>query len=481
MPQTIVEPILPNEATPAEGLIASPLPESAVVMEPVVLKTATEEFASNMLVALEGRLAQTELVRINGRVTQVVGLVIESQGPDVQIGDLCEIRFRNRTTVLRAEVVGFRTDRVLLMPLGEITDIGPGCDVLTMGRSLGVHVGPALLGRVLDGLGEPLDDKGPVPAVDFYPLTAAPPHPLRRQMIEKPLAVGVKVIDGLLTLGQGQRVGIFAGSGVGKSVLLGMMARNTEADINVIALVGERGREVREFIDRDLGSGLSRSVVVVATSDQPPLVRLKAALTATAIAEYFRDQGNNVLLMMDSVTRVAMAQRDVGLAIGEPPATRGYTPSVFALLPRLLERSGAGEKGSITAIYTVLVEGDDMNEPVADTVRGILDGHFVLNRKLAARHHYPSVDVQQSVSRVMPSIVSQEHYEASGRVRELLSIFSEAQDLINIGAYKPGSNADVDWSLKHIEAVDAFLKQGMNENVPFSESLERLLQLAPRS
>lgn len=434
--------------------------------------------AEDALQALKGRLTQTELVRINGRVTQVVGLVIESQGPDVQIGDLCEIRFRNRDTVLQAEVVGFKTNHVLLMPLGELSDIGPGCDVVSMGRPLGVHVGPALLGRVLDGLGNPLDDKGPIPAADFYPLMAAPPHPLRRQMVEKPLSVGVKVVDGLLTLGQGQRVGIFAGSGVGKSVLLGMMARNTEADINVIALVGERGREVREFIDRDLASGLSRSVVVVATSDQPPLVRLKAALTATAIAEYFRDQGNNVLLMMDSVTRVAMAQRDVGLAIGEPPATRGYTPSVFALLPRLLERSGAGEKGSITAIYTVLVEGDDMNEPVADTVRGILDGHFVLNRKLAARHHFPALDVQQSVSRVMPSVVSQEHYDASGRIRDLLSIFSEAQDLINIGAYKAGSNPRVDWALKHIESVDSFLKQGMNEKVSFEETVQRLLALA---
>ena len=443
------------------------------------IEIADEERASALFTALEGRLAQTELVRINGRVVQVVGLVIESQGPDVQIGDLCEVRFRNRNTVLRAEVVGFKTDRVLLMPLGELSDIGPGCDVLSMGRSLGVNVSTALLGRVLDGLGNPLDSLGPIPALEYYPLTNSPPHPLRRQMIEKPLAVGVKVIDGMLTLGQGQRVGIFAGSGVGKSVLLGMMARNTEADINVIALVGERGREVKEFLDRDLGpAGIARSVVVVATSDQPPLVRLKAALTATAIAEYFRDLGKNVLLMMDSVTRVAMAQRDVGLAIGEPPATRGYTPSVFAFLPRLLERSGAGEKGSITAIYTVLVEGDDMNEPVADTVRGILDGHFVLSRQLAAKYHYPSVDVSRSISRVMPTIVSQEHYEASGRIRELLSVYEDAQDLINIGAYKPGSNPKVDWALKHIDAVNAFLRQGMTENFSFDYTEQQLLQLA---
>ena len=437
---------------------------------------------NELFLSLETRLSRTELVRLNGRVVQVVGLVIESQGPDVQVGDLCEIRFRNRPTVLRAEVVGFRSDRVLLMPLGELTDIGPGCDVVAMGPTLGVHVGDALLGRIVDGLGVPLDGKGPLVAKDFYPLFSAPPHPLKRQMIDRPLSVGVKVLDGLLTLGQGQRVGIFAGSGVGKSVLLGMMARNTAADVNVIALVGERGREVREFVDRDLGpSGLARSVVVVATSDQPPLVRLKAALTATAIAEYFRDQGSNVLLMMDSVTRVAMAQRDVGLAIGEPPATRGYTPSVFAFLPRLLERSGAGERGSITAIYTVLVEGDDMNEPVADTVRGILDGHFVLSRTLAAKNHYPSVEVGRSVSRVMPSIVSPAHLEAAGRVRELLAVYEEAQDLVNIGAYKAGSNPRVDWALENLEKVRRFLRQGMTERFSFDETLAQLLPLAPWS
>ncbi|MDR1966061.1 MAG: flagellar protein export ATPase FliI [Synergistaceae bacterium] len=444
------------------------------------LGSAPAALAEGLLVALEGRLAQTELIRINGRVVQVVGLVIESQGPDVQIGDLCEVRFRNRDTVLRAEVVGFRTNRVLLMPLGDLSEIGPGCDVLSMGRPLGVNVSDALLGRVLDGLGNPLDSLGPVPATDYYPLMSSPPHPLRRQMVERPLSVGVKVIDGILTLGQGQRMGIFAGSGVGKSVLLGMMARNTEADVNVIALVGERGREVREFLDRDLGeSGLARSVVVVATSDQPPLVRLKAALTATAIAEYFRDEGKNVLMMMDSVTRVAMAQRDVGLAIGEPPATRGYTPSVFALLPRLLERAGSGERGSITAIYSVLVEGDDMNEPIADTVRGILDGHFVLSRQLAAKYHYPSVDVQRSISRVMSTVVSEEQSAAAGRIRELLSVYEEAQDLINIGAYKPGSNPKVDWALKHMNSVESFLKQGINESFSFDDTVGQLLGLAP--
>ncbi|MDR3332642.1 MAG: flagellar protein export ATPase FliI [Synergistaceae bacterium] len=442
---------------------------------------AADDKVSNIIATLEGRLAQAELIRINGRVVQVVGLVIESQGPDVQIGDLCEVRFRNRDTILRAEVVGFKTDRVLLMPLGELSEIGPGCDVLSMGRPLGVNVSNSLLGRVLDGLGNPLDSLGPVPVVDYYPLTSSPPHPLRRQMVDKPLSVGVKVIDGLLTLGQGQRVGIFAGSGVGKSVLLGMMARNTEADVNVIALVGERGREVKEFLDRDLGeTGLARSVVIVATSDQPPLVRLKAAMTATAVAEYFRDLGKNVLLMMDSITRVAMAQRDVGLAIGEPPATRGYTPSVFAMLPKLLERSGTGERGSITAIYSVLVEGDDMNEPIADAVRGILDGHFVLSRQLAAKYHYPAVDIQRSVSRVMPSVVSEAQYEAAGRVRELLVILEDAQDLINIGAYKAGSNPKVDWALQHIEDVDSFLKQGMGESFSFDDTVGKLLQLAPK-
>ncbi len=460
--------------------------DPAQSLESVALNAArsgnfTDEAAGELLTILEGRLAQTELIRVNGRVAQVVGLVIESRGPDVQIGDLCEVRFRNRATALQAEVVGFRTDRVLLMPLGELHDIGPGCDVLSMGRTLGVHVGPSLLGRVLDGLGQPLDGKGPLVATDYYPLYAAPPHPLKRQLVSKPLSVGVKVIDGLLTLGQGQRVGIFAGSGVGKSVLLGMMARNTVADINVIALVGERGREVKEFIDRDLGSGLSRSVVIVATSDQPPLVRLKAALTATAVSEYFRDQGYNVLLMMDSVTRVAMAARDVGLAIGEPPATRGYTPSVFAMLPRLLERSGAGEVGSITAVYTVLVEGDDMNEPIADAVRGILDGHFVLSRHLAALNHYPSVDVPRSVSRVMPSIVSPDQLTAAGRVRELLAVYEEAQDLVNIGAYKPGSNPKIDWALSNLAPVQAFLRQGMNENFTFEQTLDILKTLAPFS
>lgn len=421
-------------------------------------------------------------MQVNGRVVQMVGIVIESQGPDVQVGDLCEVRFRHRRRALKAEVVGFRDDRVLLMPLGDIHDIGPGCDVVALGRSLSVHVGDCMLGRILDGLGNPIDEKGAVWGNMFYPLYAAPPHPLRRQSIDQPLPVGVKVLDGLLTFGRGQRLGIFAGSGVGKSVLLGMMARNTEADVNVIALVGERGREVREFVDRDLGEeGLQRSVLIIATSDQPPLVRLKAALTATAVAEYFRDQGKNVLLMMDSVTRVAMAQRDVGLAIGEPPATRGYTPSVFAFLPRLLERAGAGERGSITGIYSVLVEGDDMNEPVSDTVRGILDGHIVLSRALASRNHYPAVDVLGSVSRVMPHVTDKNHQAAASRVRELLSVYADAEDLINIGAYKEGSNPRIDWALRYLEPVNRFLRQGVDEGQGYRETLQQLQSLVPET
>lgn len=435
----------------------------------------------DLLSILEQRLPGVQLTRINGKVVQVVGLVAESKGPEVRVGDLCSIRYRNSgRTSLSAEVVGFRGDRVLLMPLGDLKDIGPGCDVLSMERPLGVRVGDSLLGRVLDGLGEPMDDLGPVAASAIYPLYAEPPHPLRRKMITSPLPVGVKVIDGLLTLGTGQRIGIFAGSGVGKSTLLGMMARFTEADVNVIALVGERGREVREFLDRDLGpEGRRRSVLVIATSDQPPLVRLKAALTATAIAEYFRDKGKNVLLMMDSVTRVARAQREVGLAIGEPPTTRGYTPSVFEMLPRLLERAGSGEKGSITGVYTVLVEGDDMNEPVADTVRGVLDGHVVLSRKIAARNFYPAVDVLDSVSRVMPSIVDEGHLEAAGKARELLAVYGEAEDLINIGAYKSGADAKVDWAIENLPSVRSFMRQSVSEKVPFDEMKDRLVSLMP--
>ncbi len=420
-------------------------------------------------------LLQKPLIKINGRIVQVVGLVAESQGPDVRVGDLCKICFRDGSHELDAEVVGFREDRVLLMPLGALQEVGPGCDVVSTNRPLEVPVGDALLGRVLDGLGNPIDDKGPIAASDFYPLYATPPHPLRRKMVDTPLSVGVRVVDGMLTLGKGQRIGIFAGSGVGKSTLLGMMARYTTADVNVISLVGERGREVREFIERDLGpEGLKRSVLVIATSDQPALIRLKSAMTATAIAEYFRDQGKDVLLMMDTVTRVARAQREIGLAIGEPPA-----PSVFEMLPRLLERAGAGEVGSITGIYTVLVDGDDMNEPVADTVRGILDGHIVLSRKIAARNFYPAVSVLDSVSRVMPALVSREHLDAAARVRDLLATYAESEDLINIGAYKSGSNMRVDWALANMENVRNFLSQRVEDKTSFDDTDKRLLNLAP--
>ncbi len=420
----------------------------------------------------------TDTMKLNGRITQIIGLVIESQGPHVNLGELCYIHPRNQGEPIPAEVVGFRENRVLLMPVGEMRGIGPGCEVVSAHRILKVSVGRQLLGRILDGLGNPIDGKGPLVSNTQYSLSTMPPPPLTRRRISERLGVGVRTIDSLLTLGRGQRVGIMAGSGVGKSTLLGMIARNTEADISVIALIGERGREVREFIERDLGEeGLKRSVVVVATSDQPALVRLKGAMTATAIAEYFRDQGLDVMLMMDSVTRFAMAQREVGLTVGEPPATRGYTPSVFAMLPKLLERSGTGDKGSITGIYTVLVDGDDMNEPIADAVRSILDGHIVLSRSMAAQNHYPAIDVLDSVSRVMLEIVDKEHVQCAQRLRTLLATYREAEDLINIGAYAHGSNPAIDQAIAAIAEIKKFLQQDVNENTPMSETLQRLKML----
>lgn len=419
-----------------------------------------------------------ESMKIAGKITQIVGLVIESQGPSVHLGDLCYICPRYEGPVIPAEVVGFRQNRVLLMPIGEMQGIGPGCEVVSAHQTLKVNVGSHLLGRVLDGLGNPMDGKGSLPVHKEYPLHEIPPHPLSRLRIAEKLSVGVRAIDGLITLGRGQRVGIMAGSGVGKSTLLGMIARNTEADINVIALIGERGREVKEFIDRDLGEeGLKRSVVVVATSDQPALVRIKGAMTATAIAEYFRDQGLNVVLMMDSVTRFAMAQREVGLTIGEPPATRGYTPSVFAMLPKLLERSGTGEVGSITGIYTVLVDGDDMNEPIADAVRSILDGHIVLSRNIAAQNHYPAIDVLASVSRVMTEIVEKPHNIAAQKLRSIMATYREAEDLINIGAYSTGNNPRIDLAITKIEGVKAFLQQDVSEKMTIDETISKLLTL----
>jgi flagellum-specific ATP synthase len=423
-------------------------------------------------------IQKNELMKISGKITQIVGLVIESQGPSVNLGDLCYICPRQGGEVIPAEVVGFRQNRVLLMPIGEMQGIGPGCEVCSAHQTLRVSVGKHLLGRILDGLGNPIDGKGPLMASGEYSLHNVPPHPLSRRRIVERLSVGVRAIDGLLTLGRGQRVGIMAGSGVGKSTLLGMITRNTEADISVIALIGERGREVREFIERDLGEeGLKRSVVVVATSDQPALVRIKGAMTATAIAEYYRDQGLDVVLMMDSVTRFAMAQREVGLTVGEPPATRGYTPSVFALLPKLLERSGTGNQGSITGIYTVLVDGDDMNEPIADAVRSILDGHIVLSRNIAAQNHYPAIDILGSVSRVMLEIVEKEHYEAAQKLKSVMAIYREAEDLINIGAYVRGSNPNIDDAIERISLVKSFLQQEVFEKAAFDETLPRLLAI----
>jgi len=421
-------------------------------------------------------IEHTDLISLYGKIFQIIGLVIEAYGPSVNLGELCYVLPRAADMrPIPAEVVGFRQGRVLLMPIGEMAGIGPGCDVIAARRTLTVGVGRRLLGRVLDGLGQPIDDQGPLGQLIEYPLQAPPPPPLARRRISEPLPVGVRAIDGLLTLGRGQRIGIMAGSGVGKSTLLGMIARNTEADVNVIALIGERGREVREFIERDLGpAGLKRSVVVVATSDQPALLRIKGAMTATAIAEFFRDQGLDVILMMDSVTRFAMALREVGLTIGEPPATRGYTPSVFATLPKLLERSGTGNIGSITGIYTVLVDGDDMNEPIADAVRSILDGHIVLSRKLAAQNHYPAIDVLASVSRVMTDIVDKEHYQAAQKLRSALATYLQAEDLINIGAYAAGSNPEIDRAIKLIGSINGFLCQATDESDTYQQTIEKL-------
>ncbi len=421
-------------------------------------------------------IEDTESIKMSGKVTQVIGLVIESKGPNVSLGELCYIKSRfPNVAPIPAEVVGFREGLVLLMPIGEMQGIGPGCEVISAQKTLQVKVGMELLGRVLDGLGNPMDGKGPILSKTEYPLQAEPPDPLQRPRIKDSLYVGVRAIDGLITLGSGQRIGIMAGSGVGKSTLLSMIARNTEADISVISLVGERGREVRDFIERDLGEeGLKRSVVVVATSDKPALVRIKGAMTATAIAEYFRDQGRRVVLMMDSVTRFAMAQREVGLTIGEPPATRGYTPSVFALLPRLLERAGTSARGSITGIYTVLVDGDDMNEPIADAVRSILDGHIVLSRAIAAQNHFPAIDILASVSRVMTDVVSKEHREAAQHMRALMAVYKEAEDLIHIGAYVKGSSKRIDEAIQKIDAINDFLCQGVFEVTSFEEMKKTL-------
>ena len=409
-----------------------------------------------------------------GRVKKVVGLTMESFGPDVVLDDVCKVTSTDHKIETRAEVIGFKDDNVLLMPYEEIGGIGVGSMVENLGEKFSVKVGEELLGRKLNGLGEPMDGE-PIKTMDTYPAEAAPPDPLKREMIKETLTLGVKAVDGLLTIGKGQRIGIFAGSGVGKSTLLGMFARNTRADINVIALIGERGREVREFIERDLGEeGMRRSVVVIATSDKPALARKKAAKTATAIAEYFRDQGKDVLLMMDSLTRFSMAQREIGLAAGEPPVSRGYPPSVYSEMPKLLERAGKGAVGSITGLYTVLVDGDDFNEPITDTARGILDGHIVLSRKIAAKGHYPAIDVLSSISRVMSSIVTKEQKKLASDLKMVLATYTESEDLINIGAYKAGANKNIDYAIEKIDAVNSFLCQGTDEKFTFDQTLEAL-------
>ena len=431
-----------------------------------------------MFTALRNRLLDVPTLEVQGRVEQVVGLVAEATGPSSRIGDLCYVESESSPEPIQAEVVGFRSERILLMPLGEMVGIRAGSRVRSARQTLQVPVGKELLGRALDGLGRPIDG-GPAPqCAQSYPVTASPPNALQRQMIQQPFETGVRAIDGVLTMGIGQRMGIFAGSGVGKSTLLGMIARGGNADVNVIALVGERGREVREFMENDLGpGGLAKSIVVCATSDEPALLRIKAALSATAIAEYFRDQGLNVMLMMDSVTRFAMAQREVGLAVGEPPSTKGYTPSVFALLPRLMERAGCGPKGAITAIYTVLVDGDDTNEPIADAARSILDGHIVLSRKLTSRGHYPPIDVMNSLSRVMPMVTSSQHVREANELREMIAAYRDIEDLVSIGAYKEGTRPDSDRAIERWDAINAFLRQDRTEGTPYDQSTAVLNQL----
>ncbi len=425
------------------------------------------------------QVEDVEPIKQNGRVVQVIGLVIESQGPAGSVGELCHIAQNNGAKLVPAEIVGFKEGRVLLMPLGEMRGIRPGSEVIATGGPPEVGVGPGLLGRVIDSFGRPLDDGPPLRLSESRAVFNAPPSPMERRRITKPLPTGIKSIDAVLTCGRGQRVGIFSGSGIGKSVTLGMIARYTAADVNVIALTGERGREVREFIERDLGpQGLERSVVVVATSDRPALVRIQAAMVAITLAEYFRDQGKDVLFMMDSLTRCAVAQREVGLAIGEPPTTRGYTPSVFALLPRFLERAGTtAHEGSITGLYTVLVEQDDMNDPIADASRAVLDGHIVLSRDLAERNHYPPVDILQSISRLMVDVVQSEHLDAAKHLQEVVSVHRQAEDLINIGAYRQGSNPRIDDALERIEPIQRFLRQERSESASFEDIVKDLLEL----
>lgn len=421
------------------------------------------------------QLLDRQYYKSYGKVVKVVGLTIESIGPEARLGDLCWIYpDKNSSEHVIAEVVGFRDSELILMPIDSVEGVGVGCIVENTGHPLSVLVGDGLLGHTLDGIGRLTDGEEEIQG-EYYPLEHEPPDPMEREIISEVLPLGVKAVDGLITVGKGQRIGVFAGSGVGKSTLLGMFARNTKADINVIALIGERGREVREFIERDLGpEGMARSVVVVATSDKPALIRNKCAKTATAVAEYFRDQGKDVLLMMDSMTRFSQAQREIGLASGEPPVTRGYPPSVYSEMPKLLERAGTNAKGSITGLYTVLVDGDDFNEPITDTARGILDGHIMLDRKLGHKNHYPAIDILQSISRVMSSIVTNEHKALAGKLKNVLATYSEAEDLINIGAYKNGSNPEIDYAIKKIRDVNRFLCQGTDEKFLFDEEVDLL-------
>ena len=419
-------------------------------------------------------------IRLHGKVTQVVGLVIEGYCPDTSVGAICEIR-PSEGEPIPAEVVGFRNNKTLLMPLGEIRGVGLDSLITVRRDKASMGVGPLMLGRVIDGLGNPIDEKGPLRVEEEYPIYAAPINPMLRPPIRKPLDLGIRSINGLLTCGQGQRVGIMAGSGVGKSTLLGMIARYTEADVNVIALIGERGRELREFIEKDLQEqGLKKSVVVVATSDQPPLVRMRGAYIATTIAEYFAKQGKKVLLMMDSATRFAMAMREVGLAIGEPPTTKGYTPSVFAALPKLLERTGNFSVGSITGLYTVLVEGDDFNEPISDSMRSILDGHIVLSRSLAARNIYPPIDIMASASRVMNDVAQQDHLDLASRFKETLATYQQSEDLINIGAYKAGSSPGIDYAISKMDGMMMYLKQAINDPVSMQNAVQDLKKIFER-
>ena len=432
------------------------------------------EFKLNLDDYLE-KAKEHEFYTSYGKVSEIVGLIIKVEGMDVFMGEICKVMINGGKKVALTEVVGFIKETVLLMPLDELEGIGPGCLVKATGKVLTVKVSDELLGHTLDGLGRPFDQEVDTAKLIDYPVIQDSPDPFQRKKIDAVLGTGVRAIDGLLTVGEGQRIGVFAGSGVGKSTLLGMIAKYCEADVIVIGLIGERGREVREFIENDLGpEGYRKSVVVCATSDMPPLVRLKGAHVATAIAEYYRDQGKKVVLMMDSVTRFAMAQREIGLSTGEPPTTKGYTPSVFAALPKLLERSGTSDKGSITAFYTVLVEGDDMNEPIADAVRGILDGHIILSRKIAAHNHYPAIDVQNSLSRLMKSLVTEQHYQHASELRENMSVYADSKDLIDIGAYKAGSNAVIDYAISLHHPIDDFLCQKVDEHSTYEQTLSQL-------